>query len=732
MATTIVTKSGSGAPAASDLVAGELAVDLTNKRLYTEDSSAAIIELGTNPSGNVTFGDNGKAIFGAGSNLQIYHDGSHARLREITGDFRIQTTSSGVNALVAKQNAEVEITYAGATKLATTSTGIDVTGTATMDGLTVVGETTSSNGTYGTKLTYSNSQQSGIIDTFGNHNLEFRTNNDRAMNIAANGDISFYEDTGTTPKLVWDASAEMLTTSGLTVDGAADATVRVEATSGNDASLFLTEAGTGNVGAQLVYDGGDNKLHFKVGNNTDLTRMVIERDTGNVGIGTSSPSSSAGWGTLLEVSGATNAGIKLTETDTTNGDYSLGVTAGTFRIWDETASAFRLTLDGSGNVGIGTSTPSTSLDVVRAGVQPLRLQSTSGTEVAINMVNTGGNVQLEAHSGNFNIDADAVGIGTSSPASALEVNGDIGIGRVSGGYTFRETVGGNERASLKSNANNELLFSVSASTEAMRIDSSGNLLVSKTASDGGVAGHELRAGSFAIHTRDNGPALYARRIGSGTNDEGSIQVFENADGEVGSIGSNGGALYISSPYGTDSGIRFASSLIAPSTTTGANRDAAIDLGYSSSRFKDLHLSGRAYINDGIKIDSGSGIYFGQDGNAANKLDDYEEGTWTVTSGIGLTITTAVYTKVGRVVHLIADITFASGSSSSADATLTLPFSNFTTYSSGSLNYTTHSGTPAISVAGDSLKFREAVGGATLSYNAVSGHRFIFHATYFAA
>ena len=88
--------------------------------------------------------------------------------------------------------------------------GIDVTGTATMDGLTVVGETTSGNGTYGTKLTYSNSNQSGIIDTFGNHSLEFRANNDRAMNIAANGDISFYEDTGTNPKFFWDASAERL------------------------------------------------------------------------------------------------------------------------------------------------------------------------------------------------------------------------------------------------------------------------------------------------------------------------------------------------------------------------------------------------------------------------------------------------------------------------------------------------------------------------------------------
>ena len=230
MATTIVTKSGSGAPAASDLVAGELAVDLTNGRLYTEDSGGTVLELGLNPNGNVnvtgsvtadtgeitrlgigvaahassalnitstdqhirfnngselgiidldsdgelniwahgdgevinlrtgsgsgtdivkvtstgidvtgnaTFGDNGKAIFGAGSDLQIYHDGSHARLREITGDFRIQTTSSGVNALVAKQNAEVEITYAGATKLATTNTGIDVTGVLTADGLTV-------------------------------------------------------------------------------------------------------------------------------------------------------------------------------------------------------------------------------------------------------------------------------------------------------------------------------------------------------------------------------------------------------------------------------------------------------------------------------------------------------------------------------------------------------------------------------------------------------------------
>ena len=53
MATTIVTKKGSGAPAASDLVEGELAVDTTNGRLYTENSSGAVVEIGLKPEANV-------------------------------------------------------------------------------------------------------------------------------------------------------------------------------------------------------------------------------------------------------------------------------------------------------------------------------------------------------------------------------------------------------------------------------------------------------------------------------------------------------------------------------------------------------------------------------------------------------------------------------------------------------------------------------------------------------
>ena len=53
MATKIVTKNSSTAsavPTASDLVQGELAVNVADKRLFTEDNGGAIVELGTNPT----------------------------------------------------------------------------------------------------------------------------------------------------------------------------------------------------------------------------------------------------------------------------------------------------------------------------------------------------------------------------------------------------------------------------------------------------------------------------------------------------------------------------------------------------------------------------------------------------------------------------------------------------------------------------------------------------------
>jgi hypothetical protein len=74
-----------------------------------------------------------------------------------------------------------------------------------------------------------------------------------------------------------------------------------------------------------------------------------------------------------------------------------------------------------------------------------------------------------------------------------------------------------------------------------------------------------------------------------------------------------------------------------------------------------------------------GVYLGGTGSA-NKLDDYEEGTWTPTLNGGFTVTTlnrAAYTKIGRNVHIQLDMSF-NGTGTSADLQIDgLPFTNAT-------------------------------------------------------
>jgi hypothetical protein len=176
-------------------------------------------------SGDMTFGDNDKAIFGAGSDLQIYHSGSGSYVKEggagslyLQGtDVRIQN-ASGEDILNGTSNGAVTLYYDNAPKLATTSTGIDVTGTVTADGLTVENITT------GPVVTV-NGPQDGTLLSFetngterfklwgqgtGTDYLSFMKDSANLLKINQIGDISFYEATGTTPKFFWDASAESL------------------------------------------------------------------------------------------------------------------------------------------------------------------------------------------------------------------------------------------------------------------------------------------------------------------------------------------------------------------------------------------------------------------------------------------------------------------------------------------------------------------------------------------
>jgi len=145
--------------------------------------------------------------------------------------------------------------------------------------------------------------------------------------------------------------------------------------------------------------------------------------------------------------------------------------------------------------------------------------------------------------------------------------------------------------------------------------------------------------------------------------DGTIIDLQKSGSSVGSIGTRSDAIYIGRG---DTGISFTDNddAVYPVSTSGlVTRDAAIDLGIDTVRFKDLYLSG--------------GVYLGGTG-AANYLDDYEEGTWTPTIGTEggsnytLSSSAGYYTKVGNLVCVEAAITFTAEGSGTITI-ISLPF-----------------------------------------------------------
>jgi len=273
---------------------------------------------------------------------------------------------------------------ATSTKVTVSDTGIDVTGNVTADDLDVqqagftsvlVGSTNAggsmlvldgdSNGDgAGGDYSYIYHNTDGQLELLqnspaGTNEMLFKTaGNNLRMKIGSGGDISFYEDTGTTQAFFWDAS-----TSRLGIDTTGPTTnLHVSGTTGTKA-LFENTGSTGSFiglkdsSGSLVYL-GDNNGTFEVqtAGSSYATKLAVT-SAGNVGIGTDNPAF------LIEAYGATNASTGwnaggtvtgFAQANTSNSDFRIGTTT-SHALGLYTQSIERIKVDSSGNVLVGGS-----------------------------------------------------------------------------------------------------------------------------------------------------------------------------------------------------------------------------------------------------------------------------------------------------------------------------------------------------------------------------------------
>ena len=228
-----------------DVTAHQAALSITESQIsdlqsyLTSIPDNYILNTGDAITGDLTFGDNNKAVFGAGNDLQIYHDGTHSYIKEnyafgnlfVRANNAINLTNNDGTEFFAKfiENGANELYYDNSKKLATTSTGIDVTGTVTADGVSLGDNEQAIFGSGSDLKIYHDGSNSIIADT-GTGGLEIKGATTVVIRENGTDDKMFRGTGGGAAELFYDNSAKLETTSaGVSVTGSLTASGNVTA-----------------------------------------------------------------------------------------------------------------------------------------------------------------------------------------------------------------------------------------------------------------------------------------------------------------------------------------------------------------------------------------------------------------------------------------------------------------------------------------------------------------------
>ena len=319
--------------------------------------------------------------------------------------------------------------------------------------------------------------------TDANHRIIIRGKQDVAGTITGNsnemdfyefGEMNFYTGVNT-------GTSSRVHALKLASDGQATFTNDIILSNGSPEFYLTTGASHYNwlIAAQESIDAGfEIASQPPAGGSYDI-RFVIKGDTGNIGIGTNSPAAKLhinGTGDAIRVT-STNTGVGGAQMDLLHfssspadndvmgfinmGGYYSGTSSayfssirtvasdidarqGEIQFWTvDTTLQQRMVLDKSGNLGIGTTTPSYKLDI-NSSDAGLRVTGTTRSQILLS--NSTSAWQIESPTSSGNVPAGAlgiieagvgaklsiltggnVGIGYTSPSSKLSVNGDGGF-----------------------------------------------------------------------------------------------------------------------------------------------------------------------------------------------------------------------------------------------------------------------------------------------------------------
>ena len=461
-----------------------------------------------------------------------------------------------------------------------TGTGnVDITGTLTADGLTVNGtaqiERSGSSPLLQFTDTGVNSRWIGLVDGTSN--------------------FTIYGTNGVTQELTLDASGNV---------GIGTASVDNKLHLENAGTLYLQIENTstankfylGNSGGNAILEStGAYSMNFKTNGSE---RMRID-SAGKVGIGTSGPVT----GCQLTVA---SGGLAVTGQNTAHGANSIrigqeGSGVAQIRCYGPDAStngqlSFNVSesdgggvgeamrIDSSGNVGIGTASPSAPLHTIGVNGLPATSGTTQNNALRIGAPST--NVVLDASSNGgvgtwlqstnqtdlsltypllLNPNGGNVGIGTAAPSRAIHVvssglniatfeasNGnsiDLGYDSLSASRTGdffidnRDASGNNIQYRCGSSASH--IFNIGTSEKA-RLDASGNLLVGNTSNTTSQAGVYLNSNGRFFATHSGSSSIFNR-----LSTDGDILLFQKDTSTVGSISVTGSGT----TYNTTSDLR---------------------------------------------------------------------------------------------------------------------------------------------------------------------------------